>query len=118
MAKSKEKRGKKQTAGQRHVYSTSKRIQIGARVKDAREKAGMTQAALADLVGISKSAMCYMEQGKTVRPGLLARARARPGAVSSTCRGTRRLSANRSRRTSKPQKSRAPRRSIRRSRRP
>ena len=38
MAKSKEKRGKKQTAGQRHVYSTSKRIQIGARMKETRGK--------------------------------------------------------------------------------
>jgi transcriptional regulator with XRE-family HTH domain len=43
---------------------------IGTRIRQARLKYGMTQAELARRVGISKTAMNDLEQGKTVDPRL------------------------------------------------
>ena len=44
--------------------------QLGARVAQARKRAGLTQAQLADQIGLSRNALIGIETGKTQSPGV------------------------------------------------
>ena len=44
---------------------------IGSRIRDARQRYGMSQAELARRIDISKTAMNDLEQGRTANPGVL-----------------------------------------------
>ena len=44
---------------------------LGEHIREARTRYGMSQAELARRIGVSKTAMNDIEQGKTVNPGVL-----------------------------------------------
>lgn len=48
-------------------------MNFGVNMKHAREKKGMTQEALAEMVGVTKAMICRIETGTKVAPLMLAK---------------------------------------------